>query len=83
MISADIIKAFPEKEVVLVRVDKTRVHGERAVEVEAILSNGKTVTGSFTTDDKAAFGGVEFAGRKDVVGLMISKIKSVLGGTAE
>lgn len=83
MISADIIRAFPGGEVSVVAVKKTKIHGERAVQVIAYLDDGKTVTGTFTTEDKAAFGGVEFAGRKDVVHLMVKKIESVLGGTAE
>lgn len=83
MISADIIKAFPGGEVEVVGVTKTKIHGERAIQVIAYLHEGKTVTGTFTTEEKAAFGGVVFAGRKDVVGLMVAKIDQVLRGTAE
>lgn len=64
-------------------VNETVWHGETAVEVTVILDDGRTVEGTFTTEDKAGFGGVEFSLRKDVPALMRSKVKSVLAGTAE
>lgn len=58
-------------------------HGIPAQAVVTTLSDGRTVTGIFTVEDKAGFGGVEFTQRKDVAALMISKISSVLRGTAD
>lgn len=73
----------PFAEVSAVDVDKVEVHGERATQVVVTLNDGRTVTGTFTTEDKAAFGGVEFSSRKDIGGLMASKVRSVLAGTAD
>lgn len=70
-------------EVTHVNVEKIDVHGEPATEVVATLEDGRTVTGTFTTEDKAAFGGVEFSSRKDIGALMESKVRSVLAETAD
>jgi hypothetical protein len=68
---------------VKVETTRTTYHGESATEVTAVLADGRTVTGTFTTEDKAGFGGVQFATRKDVPGLMVAKVRAVLAGTAE
>lgn len=87
-ISEDILDAFKHddhtNDVVGVNVNKdAKLHGEDAVEVMVTLFNGAVLTGTFTKHPRAAFGGVEFAGPKDIAGLMIAKIESVLRGTAE
>lgn len=70
-------------EVASIKVDKNAVHyGESATEVLAVLENGKTVTGTFTDHPRDGFGGIEFAGPKDIVGLMVSKIRQVLENRA-
>jgi hypothetical protein len=81
-VAVEIKKAFPA-DVVAVKVEDSTYHGEKAVQVRAELTNRKIVEGIFTTDDKDSFGGVEFNSRKDVVALMVHKIRSVLNGTAE
>lgn len=82
-IASEILAEFTD-EVASVRVDKdAKLHGEDAIEVTAVLSNKKVVTGTFTSHPKSGFGGVEFSGPKNVVGLMVSKINSVLEGKAE
>ena len=84
MIATEILRHFHNGEISHVVIDKdTNLHGEKATKVVATLSDGRTVEGLFTSHPRAGFGGVDFAGPKDIVGLMISKIKSVLGGTAE
>lgn len=70
-------------EVTHVDVEKIEVHGESATQVVATLTDGRTVTGTFTTEDKAAFGGVQFSSRKDIGALMESKVRSVLAETAD
>lgn len=81
--SSDIMEKLTSiADVTNVRINKVEVHGERATEVVAVLSDGRTVTGTFTSEDKTAFGGVDFSSRKDVGALMSSKIKSVLAGTS-
>lgn len=70
-------------EVIRWMVDRTTVHGEGAIAVTAWLDDGRSVYGSFTTVEKDAFGGVQFAQRKDIPRLMTSKIRSVLAGTAD
>lgn len=42
-----------------------------------------SVEGTFTTELKSAFGGVDFAQKKDIPLLMASKVRAVLNGTAE
>lgn len=59
------------------------INGEPTTRVFAVLANGQTVQGDFATESKSGFGGVEFNTKKDIGGLMIAKIKSVLRGTAE
>lgn len=82
-IGSEINDRFPN-EIDTVRVDKSYVmHGENAVQVVVNLVNGTSVEGTFTTESKPGFGGVDFMSKKDVVGLMTAKIKSVLEGTAE
>lgn len=81
-ISSEIAAQFQEG-VDTVKVDKYAVHyGEKATEVTVYLSNGKTVTGTFTDHPRSGFGGVDFAGPKDIVGLMVSKVRQVLEGKA-
>lgn len=58
-------------------------HGEKATEVTVRLKDGRTVTGTFTKEDREGFGGVDFQHRKDIPGLMRAKVESVLAGTAE
>lgn len=66
-----------------IRVDKNAtLYGESAVEVVVHLDDGRTVTGTFTTEPREGFGGVVFSQKKDIVGLMVSKIRAVLDGTA-
>jgi hypothetical protein len=67
----------------LFTLNETVWHGETAVEVMVVLDDGRTITGTFTTESKAAFGGVEFSQRKDVPRLMRAKVESVLAGKAE
>jgi len=67
----------------LFTLSETVWHGEAAVEVLVILDDGRTITGTFTTESKAAFGGVVFSQRKDVPRLMRAKVESVLAGTAD
>jgi hypothetical protein len=64
---------------------QTRVdfHGEKATEVTVTLTDGRTVTCTYTTEDKSAFGGVQFSSRKDIGALTIAKVRSVLAGTAD
>lgn len=77
-ISSDIMTRFPET-VMSVKVNKDAVHyGESAVEVTALLKDGRTVTGTFTDQPRAGFGGVEFSGPKNIPALMIAKIRSVI-----
>lgn len=75
------LEAIPE--VARVAIDKVEIHGENATEVVATLHDGRTVTGTFTTEDKAAFGGVQFSSRKNVGALMSSKIQSVVTGSVD
>jgi hypothetical protein len=77
----DTVLALPE--VYSVSVKDVYIYGEPATEVIAILETGQYVTGTFTKEDKSAFGGVEFSQRKDPGALMVAKIKSVLKGTAD
>lgn len=80
----DIRENFPEGTIKLIGTDKSAVlNGESAIMVRVVLSNGKTIEGTFATEARPGFGGVEFKSKKDVVGLMTSKIESVLRGTAE
>jgi len=82
-IANEIRAAFPD-DVSVVTVDKDAVvHGENATRVSAVLSNGQTVEGTFTTTTKSAFGGVQFSAAKDIPALMIAKITSVLAGTSD
>lgn len=77
-ISSDIAKHFSD-EVDSVRVNKgAELHGESATEVTVFLKDGRTVTGTFTDHPRTGFGGVEFSGPKDITGLMVSKVSSVL-----
>jgi hypothetical protein len=71
-------------EVRSVDVDRdAKIHGEDATEVVATLADGRTVTGTFVRHSREGFGGVQFSAPKDVAGLMVSKIRDVLAGTAE
>ena len=82
-IHADILEAFPQV-VQAVTVDKgEEIHGEPATRVVAYLANGRYVEGTFTTESKPGFGGVDFQSKKDIAGLMGAKIRSVLEGTHE
>lgn len=81
-LSSEIAKHFPE-EVDSIKVDKYDVlYGEKATTVTVFLDNGKTVTGTFTDHPRTGFGGVDFAGPKDIVGLMVTKVRQVLEGKA-
>jgi len=71
------------REVESIAVRDTIVHGEDAMEVTVTLADGRTVVGTFTTEFKSGFGGVEFASRKNVPALMKSKVSAVLRGVAE
>lgn len=83
MTQREIMSAF-ENEVREVRINKdSELHGEPATKVTAYLADGRTVEGVFTRHPRGGFGGVTFAGPKDVVGLMTSKIRAVLDGRAE
>lgn len=59
------------------------LHGDSAIEVTVVLVDGRTVVGTFTTEAKPGFGGVEFDTRKNIPQLMRSKVEAVLAGTAE
>lgn len=82
-IGGELIKEFPDQISTVVVNKERKLHGEQAVEVEVNLQDGRTVTGTFTSHPRAGFGGVDFAGPKDVVGLMKAKIEAVLRGTYE
>lgn len=82
-ISEQIIETFPGL-VDTVQVDKKAdLYGQSAVKVEVALVSGKLIEGKFTTEARPGFGGVEFSSKKDIAGLMISKIRSVMIGAAE
>lgn len=70
-------------EIVGMDIDQVEVHGEDATKVTVLLDDGRTVIGTFTKEDKAAFGGVQFSSRKDIPGLMKSKVLAILDGVAE
>lgn len=71
-------------EVRKVAVDRNVLyHGAPATEVTVVLADGRTVTGVFTTEDREAFGGVEFSSRKDIPRLMRSKVLAVIEDRAE
>lgn len=78
---ADAFMGVPE--VKGVRINDDVYHGEAAVVVTVTLTDGRTVTGTYTTEPKEGFGGVEFSRRKDIPTLMVGKVASVLAGTAE
>lgn len=81
-IASDIAIKFPQGTFQDISVDKdTRKNGQKAVEVTATLTDGRTVTGTFLTEQKASFGGVEFNSIYNVANLMTAKINSVLNGT--
>ena len=80
---ASAIVAQNNTDVIWVTEKNTTLHGEAATQVDAQLVDGRLVTGTFTTESKPGFGGVEFAHRKDIPALMTAKIKSVLAGTAD
>ena len=83
-LAEQITNNFPEGTITNVGIDKSATfNGENAMTVRVILNNGKLVQGTFTTESKPGFGGIEFSLKKDVVGLMTAKINSVLRGTAE
>lgn len=82
-IATEIIDAF-KGDVSTVRVNKhADLHGEDATEVKVDLIDGRRVIGTFATESKPGFGGVEFSSTKDIPGLMKAKIKAVLEGKAE
>lgn len=78
----DMILGIPQVEEVMVKKDAF-LHGQEATEVEALLEDGRSVIGTFTDGDNTEFGGIDFEQRKNIGALMVSKIKSVLEGTAE
>lgn len=81
--SDEITNALPG-EIDTIRINRDSVfHGEVATTVIVNLVNGKQVVGKFTTRPRGSFGGVVFSEQKDIGGLMIAKIKSVLAGRAE
>lgn len=81
-VSTDIMQSHPKfKDVIdTIKVTKTEMYGEKATSVVVNLATGQTVTGTFTTEAKPGFGGVEFSSQKDIAGLMVAKIESVLEG---
>lgn len=83
-LNTDLLEKFKDvDEVVGWDIDDVDYHGEKAKQVTVVLKGGTKVGGIFTVEDKDGFGGVEFTSRKDVAGLMASKVRSVLAGTAE
>lgn len=83
-IADQILAAFEPTEIRGVTIDREAAHhGEPAIDVTVICVGGRTVTGTFIKDGREGFGGVDFDGRKDVAGLMISKVRAVLDGRAE
>lgn len=82
-VTEDILDHFGPEEVAHVTRVHTKHHGQDAVRVLAELGDGRTVEGTFTTEARKGFGGIEFSQRKDITGLMISKIEAVLRGSAE
>jgi len=64
-------------------VKNAQLAGEPATRVTVQLQDGRTVEGTFTKHPREGFGGVEFSGPKDIVGLMVSKTRAVLDGKAE
>lgn len=79
MKTIEIYEAFPGQ-VSTIKSTKTEMYGERATSIVVGLEDGRTVTGTFTTEAKDGFGGVDFSQKKDPVALMIAKVKSVLEG---
>jgi hypothetical protein len=75
------LRTMPE--VLAVATEPVDYHGERAIRVKALLEDGRAVEGTFTTQDKDSFGGVEFSSRKDIDALMVSKVRAVLEGKAD
>lgn len=84
-ISTEIVAHFQKQGVVdtVIVNKKSELHGEEAIDVLVNLYDGRWVAGSFTSHPRQGFGGVEFAGPKDIPALMIAKVESVLKGTAE
>lgn len=81
-IATQLIAEFP-KDISHATVTRSDLHGEDAINVKVSLVDGRTVEGTFAKHPRAGFGGVQFSGPKDVVGLMTAKIKSVLEGNYE
>jgi len=84
MVDLQPLKNIPQ--VVGIDTKPTLYHGEKAIHIMVLLEDEtgrRSVEGTFTTQDKDGFGGVDFDQRKDPVALMVSKVKSVLAGTAE
>jgi hypothetical protein len=82
-ISSDIMKELSDVVSTIVVNKSGNLNGETATEVTVNLLDGKQVIGTFANHPRSSFGGVDFAGPKDIPGLMISKIRSVLEGTYE
>ncbi len=83
-IATDIRDHLPHGVIEDIGFDKQAdLHGQDAVMVKVILVTGDYIVGTFTTENKSGFGGVEFSQKKDVVKLMVSKIKAVLEGKAD
>jgi hypothetical protein len=81
-VQATVREAFADDDrVVHVLAVRTTMHGEKAVSVVVTLNDYRRVTGTFTTESKPGFGGVDFSEKKDPAALMIHKVKSVLEGT--
>jgi hypothetical protein len=77
-IATEILEVFTDQ-IDNIKVDRNAVHyGETATEVVVYLQDGRTVTGTFTTEQRESFGGVQFQTKKDIARLMIAKVRSVL-----
>lgn len=83
----DAVKDIPGVKTTSIRRD-VELNGEKAIQARVVIEQEHdsaqwAVVGTFSTQDKDSFGGVDFSLRKDIPGLMASKVRSVLAGTAD
>lgn len=81
-IKADILYEIGS-EIFTIYTVKSNYHGQRSTKVVVGLKNGQKLEAEFVTERPDSFGGVEFATDKDIPGLVVSKIRQMLRGTAE
>lgn len=65
-----------------VMIDKdASYHGQSAVKVTAVFESGLAVQGTFTTDKRGLFGGVQESDNKNIIHLFTKKVDQVMRGT--